>query len=156
MVATRTKKLGQILVEAHKVTEEQLDLALREQRQTGEKLGSIFQRLGICTEKDIARVLAGQAGVAYVNLEEEWIAREAVDTLPSEFAEKHILIPVSLRANTLVVAMANPLELLTTTLSRCQYLRAWPCVLSSLMISASLSSLVVIMPPSPVVMFLVA
>jgi hypothetical protein len=40
-----------------------LELALREQKQTGEKLGSILQRLGICTEKEIARVLASQAGV---------------------------------------------------------------------------------------------
>lgn len=111
MVATKTKKLGQILVEAKKITEEQLELALREQRQTGEKLGAIFQRLGICTEKDIARVLAGQAGVSYVSLADEWIEREAVDAVPAEFAEKHRLIPISLKANTLVVAMSNPLDL---------------------------------------------
>ncbi|MCP4571193.1 MAG: Flp pilus assembly complex ATPase component [bacterium] len=111
MVATKTKKLGQILVDAKKITDEQLELALREQRQTGEKLGAIFQRLGICTEKDIARVLAGQAGVSYVSLADEWIEREAVDAVPAELAEKHRLIPISLKENTLVVAMSNPLDL---------------------------------------------
>jgi type IV pilus assembly protein PilB len=111
MVATRTKKLGQILVESGQISAEQLEHALREQQQTGEKLGSILQRLGICSEKDIARVLAGQAGVSYVSLTQEWIQREALDLVPGAFAESHCVLPVSLRGKTLILAMANPLDL---------------------------------------------
>lgn len=111
MVATRTKKLGQILVDSGQIGEDQLEQALREQKQTGEKLGSILQRLGICTEKDIARVLAGQAGVSYVSLAQEWIQREALDLVPAAFAQEHRVVPLSLRGTTLVLAMANPLDL---------------------------------------------
>ncbi len=111
MVATRTKKLGQILVDSGKISEDQLEQVLREQKQTGEKLGSILQRLGICTEKDIARVLAGQAGVSFVSLAQEWIQREALDLLPGAFAQEHQVLPLSLRGTTLVLAMANPLDL---------------------------------------------
>ncbi len=111
MVATRTKKLGQILVDSGQISEDQLEQALREQKQTGEKLGSILQRLGICTEKDIARVLAGQAGVSFVSLAQEWIQREALELVPGAFAQEHQVVPLSLRGTTLVLAMANPLDL---------------------------------------------
>ena len=68
MAQVKTKRLGQILVDAGTITAEKLDMALREQSQTGEKLGMTLQRLGICSEKEIAKVLAGQAGVACVEL----------------------------------------------------------------------------------------
>ena len=111
MVATRTKKLGQILIDSGKITPDQLELALKEQKQTGEKLGLILQRLGVCSEKEIARVLASQAGVGYVSLGEEWVARDALDLIPGETAEKHRILPITLRGNTLTLAMANPLDL---------------------------------------------
>jgi len=111
MDVAKTKKIGQILIESGKVSEEQLDLALKEQKQTGEQLGIILQRLGIVTEKEIARVLASQAGVAYVTLAEEWIQQEALDMVPNDFAEAHRVLPLSIRGKTLVLAMANPLDL---------------------------------------------
>jgi type IV pilus assembly protein PilB len=111
MVVTRTKKIGQILIETGAITPEQLELALKEQKQTGEKLGQILQRLGICSEQEIARVLASQAGVSFVSLHEEWVAQEALDLLPGAYAEQHSVLPLSLRGKTLVLAMANPLDL---------------------------------------------
>ena len=45
------KRLGEILVEAKKVKEEDLRKALTEQRKCGEKLGSVFIRMGILSEK---------------------------------------------------------------------------------------------------------
>jgi type IV pilus assembly protein PilB len=111
MVVTKTKKLGQLLVESGVITPEQLELALKEQKQTGEKLGVVFQRLGICAEDEIARFLAGQAGVAYVSLADEWVENEALAKMPADFAEAHHVLPVNLRGKTLVLAMANPLDL---------------------------------------------
>ncbi len=111
MVVTRTKKLGQILVDSGTISSEQLELALKEQKPTGEKLGVILQRLGICSEDQIARVVANQAGVGYVNLAEEWIERTALDLISGETAEKLGALPLSLRGNTLTVALANPLDL---------------------------------------------
>ncbi len=113
MVVTKTKKLGQILIDSGIVTEEQLELALKEQKQTGEKIGVVISRLGICSMKEIDKVFASQIGVGYVSLADEWIKREAVDLITGEFAEKHRLLPISLSGNTLVIAMANPLDLNT-------------------------------------------
>ncbi len=107
----KTKKLGEILVEAGIITPEKLDLALREQSQTREKLGTIFQRLGICSEREISTVLAGQAGVACIDLNTVEVDTNELDLIEREYAEKFSLIPVRHKGSTLQVAMANPLDL---------------------------------------------
>ena len=113
-VQVRTKRLGQILVESGAITPEKLDLALREQKQTGEKLGAVLQRLGICSEREIAKVLASQAGVECVDLTRLEVDRDVLSLVAREYAEAKSLLPLRLRGSTLQVAMANPLDLATT------------------------------------------
>jgi len=114
MALVKTKRLGQILIEAGIVTPEKLDMALGEQKQTGEKLGMALQRLGICSEKDIAKVLAAQAGVSCVDLPQIAVAANALALIEREYAEQKALMPLHLSGSTLQVAMANPLDLMTT------------------------------------------
>ncbi len=111
MAQIKTKKLGEILIEAGIITPDKLDLALREQSQTKEKLGTIFQRLGICSENEIAKVLAGQAGVACVDLNRAEVDTAQLDLVEREYAERFSLLPLNRKGSTLQVAMANPLDL---------------------------------------------
>ncbi len=111
MPLVKTKKLGQILVEAGKITAEKLEMALAEQRQTGEKLGQTLQRLGICSEMEIAQVLASQAGVECVDLGTYEPDPAAVERIDRDFCDKKLLFPLRLNGKTLQVAMANPLDL---------------------------------------------
>jgi len=111
MAVVKTKRLGEILIEAGIVTPEKLDLALREQRQTGEKLGATLQRLGVCSEQEIGKVLANQAGVPVVDLAQAGVDPEAVALVGREMAEKRSLLPLRARGSTLQVAMANPMDL---------------------------------------------
>ncbi len=104
-------RLGDILVSSGLISPDHLELALKEQAQTGEKLGAVLQRLGIVTEKEVARILASQAGVSHVSLGDEWIQREAVELIPADFSEEQRVFPISIRGKTLVLAMSNPLDL---------------------------------------------
>jgi len=52
--------LGELLLKAKRITPEQLDHALNEQRQTGEKLGEVLVRRGLLTKKELDAVLAFQ------------------------------------------------------------------------------------------------
>ena len=61
-------KLGELLLKAQLITQQQLDKALDEQRTTGGKLGEILQRLGYVTEDDIIECLSHQFGVPSINL----------------------------------------------------------------------------------------
>jgi type IV pilus assembly protein PilB len=113
MGAVKTKRLGEILVESGIITPEKLEMALREQRQTGEKLGMVLQRLGICSEQEIGKVLASQAGVPVVDLSEAAIDPELLGLVGREFAEKRTVLPMRARGSTLQVAMGNPMDLAT-------------------------------------------
>ena len=59
--------LGALLLRKGLVTNEELDQAL-EQKQQGEFLGEALVRLRFCFENDIARVLAEQAGVEFIDI----------------------------------------------------------------------------------------
>jgi len=111
MAVVKTRRLGEILIDAGLVTPEKLDLALREQRHTGEKLGMVLQRLGICSEQEIGKVLASQAGVPVVSLSGQEMDPEVLPLVGHEFAEQRQVLPLRTRGSTLQVAMGNPLDL---------------------------------------------
>ena len=111
MNRVKTKRMGEILLDAGLITQEKLDLALGEQRQTGEKLGAALQRLGICSEKEISTVLAGQAGVDTIDLADVDIDRAAMDLVDRGFAEQRSVLPLQQQGRSLRVAMANPMDL---------------------------------------------
>ncbi len=113
MTTVKVKRLGEILVEAGTITEEKLDLALQEQKQTREKLGAVLIRLGICSGKAIAKVLAEQAGVDCVDLAAFEVDRQAVQLIDRAYIEQRSALPIRTRGNSLTVAMAQPMDLAT-------------------------------------------
>jgi hypothetical protein len=52
--------LGEVLLKAKRITQEQLELSLEEQKRTGEKLGMILMRCGLITADELAAVLTFQ------------------------------------------------------------------------------------------------
>ncbi|MBT0664284.1 fibronectin type III domain-containing protein, partial [Geobacter pelophilus] len=57
VAAGERKLLGALLVQSGKITAEQLDLAIAEQKKSGEKLGKILVRLGLLTERQLTALL---------------------------------------------------------------------------------------------------
>ncbi len=105
------KKLGEILIENKIITKEQLDeaLALQNKRKNG-LIGEILVELGFATEEDIANTLATQYGFPYLPLANYDINADIVGLLPSNVAKQYCLIPVDKMSNTVVIAIANPLN----------------------------------------------
>jgi type IV pilus assembly protein PilB len=100
--------LGALLLRKGLVTNAELDRAL-EQREQGELLGEALVRLRICFEDDIARVLAEQANVEFVDIGVTSVDYRAVELLPREQAELLRAIPLRLHADgTVSVAVADP------------------------------------------------
>lgn len=106
------RRMGEILVAAGVLTEEQLGQALEEQKKDRQRrLGSIIVELGFASEGVIAQALATQLGLPFVRLETEPIDISATRLISSQLATLHMMIPVRTTPGRVVVAMANPLDL---------------------------------------------
>ena len=103
------KKLGECLIQAGLITEDDLRLALAEHKRTRERLGAVLVRMNLATEKQIAKALAYQLGFSYVNLADNPPEPDAVTLIPKEVALKCACIAVRLEKQVLTVAMADPL-----------------------------------------------
>jgi len=102
--------LGALLLQKGLVTHAELDRAL-EEKQPGELLGEALVRLRICFEDDIARVLAGQAGIEFVDVGVTSADLRAVRLLSREQAETLRAIPLRVHPDgELSVAVADPTD----------------------------------------------
>jgi type IV pilus assembly protein PilB len=107
----KRKKLGEYLLEAGLLNEQQLKEALRRQRQTKEPLGHILARSGVVSEADVCRVLHAQLGLPIYDLQSVAVDESVIKLIKEELAKKYTAIPVELEnRNTLRVAMADPLN----------------------------------------------
>jgi len=112
---TTRKRLGDYLVELGFITEEQLEAALKEQKDKGGKLGSILIQLGFLSEDVLLAILGKQSGVSYVSLEEYGnIPDEAIKTVPDTIARNQMLVPIKKEGNLLTIAIADPLNVFAT------------------------------------------
>ena len=108
-------KLGEILISANLINQEQLQQALEEQRKNGGQLGNILVKLGIVKEADIVEALGKQLNIPYASLAKGLLKpdphQELDKLVPEEIAREHCLIPLSKHLNSLTVAFADPLDL---------------------------------------------
>lgn len=111
MNALNKKRLGDLLVDAGRITKEQLKTELEKQRLTGIKLGELLVKDKILSEEDIIDVLEFQLGISRVYLDMIKLDRNAVRTIPEALAKKYCLIAIGFEGNKLKVAMADPLNL---------------------------------------------
>ena len=106
----KSRELGQLLIARGVITEKNLEEALKIQRETGKKLGMILIDLGYSTDAEILDCLAVQTGMPYLPLGSYEINRRAAAVLPAEIATRYGVVPVDIISNTLLLAMAAPLE----------------------------------------------
>jgi type IV pilus assembly protein PilB len=103
------KKIGECLIQAGLISDDDLENALIEHKRTGERLGVVLIRMNLATEKQIAKALAMQLGFPYVSLSENPPDPAAVVLVPRDVALKRVCIAVTLEKNLLTVAMSDPL-----------------------------------------------
>jgi type IV pilus assembly protein PilB len=106
------KRFEDRLVAAGVLSEAQLDLALREQKRNGTKLGQALVDLGFVAAEDLAGFLAKEAGAKTVNLNRAVIDRSAIELVPVEVARSLQALPLHLQDDTLTVALADPSNVL--------------------------------------------
>lgn len=105
-------RMGELLVKAGVITDDQLRRALQEQRQWGGKIGDILVRMDFLTEEVLVRALSKQLSIPRVDIPQR-IPPAVLARVPAELAEEWEVVPIELQddARTLVIATADPLNI---------------------------------------------
>ncbi|WP_338761233.1 GspE/PulE family protein [Massilia sp. METH4] len=104
-------RLGEILVQQKLLSEEQLGLALAEQKRSGRKLGRVFIDSGYVTEEQIAGALARQLNIPYINLKFYNINPDLVRMLPETQARRFRALVLEQRDGGMLVGISDPTDL---------------------------------------------
>jgi type IV pilus assembly protein PilB len=103
------KRIGECLIQAGLISEDDFRTALEEHKRTGERVGVVLVRMNLATEEQISKALAFQLGFPYVNLGENPPDPAAVILIPKEVALKRVCVAARLEKNLLTVVMSDPL-----------------------------------------------
>ena len=101
-------KIGEILQSKNLINENQLQIALIQQKITGELLGDAIVKLGFVSSKELGQALAEQAGVEYIDLSQYPISEDALKLFPKEVAETTGFIPIETIEGRLSIGVTNP------------------------------------------------
>ncbi len=104
------KRIGDLLIERGLITDNELQFALDMQKQTHEKLGEVLINNKIVTPENMAKTLAVQLEVDYVDLAKKTIPAELAHLVKRNTARQNHLVPVQKQGDTLYVAMDDPLN----------------------------------------------
>lgn len=87
-----------------------MDEVLSVGKRTNTRVGKVLVNLGYAIEEDIAKALADQYGIPSIMLSGIILDAQALKLVPEPVAKRYMVIPVSLEAGTLKVAMLDPLN----------------------------------------------
>ncbi|RQV96635.1 pilus assembly protein PilB [bacterium] len=103
------EKLGEILVRLGHINQQQLNDALTRQKDSHKKIGEQLIALGLTTEEKVYRALAEQWAIEFIPAEKIMQSDlSALELVPESFARENELIPVGLTDSAVLVAMADP------------------------------------------------
>ncbi len=109
------KRIGDMLLNEHVITEEQLEQALPVAKEKHKKIGETLIEMGFTTEVEIAKALSQQLGMDLVNVSAINIPEEVLRLASDSVLRKHVMIPIAFaqnNANVVFVAMADPMDML--------------------------------------------
>ncbi len=105
---TETAALGQLLIRAHHLDEDQLARALALHDRSGEPLGKILVQERMVTEAQLVSALADQLGMSYVELDAVVIDAAAASIIPASLCRRYTAVPIAFDDGRLVVAVPDP------------------------------------------------
>ena len=105
-----SQRLGDLLVREKIITQEQLEKAVKAQKDAGAnvRLGSTLVKLGFVTDEEVTNFLSRQYGVPAINLQYFEIDSSVVKLVPEETAKRYQILPLSRVGASLTIAMVDP------------------------------------------------
>ncbi len=100
------KRIGELLLDAGIITQDQLKIALLEQKKNPLQLGKLLVQLGFVSETVMRDFFSESYQQESIDLAKMVLDHEAVDRVPQSLARRHSLLPVSFEDSTLTLTVA--------------------------------------------------
>lgn len=107
-------RLGDLLIDAGLISQEQLEQALKTQKEKKQRLGETLIGEGIITERQLVNALTMQLGIDFIDLTTTEIDPEMARLVPKNLAKRFSVVPVRTRGDELYLAMSDPLNFIAT------------------------------------------
>jgi len=107
-----TLRLGEMLVRQNKIRQDQLKVALDEQRTSNKKIGEILVELGFLSQKESSASIGQSVGIETVSLASITPSNQVMALIPETFLKRHKILPFDIERDVLKVAVANPEDIL--------------------------------------------
>ena len=112
-------RIGDLMVSAGYITEDQLKEALGIQKQSeGKRIGQVLIEMGYVTEEQMLSALANRLDMQLIDLNSYTIDPEVVKLVPKQMAEQYVMLPIGQENGEVILAVNDPLNLYAITFSR--------------------------------------
>ena len=106
----KNKRLGEMLVDAHVLSQDKVEEAVKLQANSGKRLGAVLLENGYITETQLIDVLKIQLGIDFIDVNKEMIDPSMASIVPKSIAEQYHVVPIKLEKDKLILAMEDPLN----------------------------------------------
>lgn len=114
----KSKRLGDILISDGLLTNEQLEQALEQQKQSHERLGTVLIEHGYITERELIDALRNQLGIDFIDLTKTNIDPSMSRYIPKSLAQEYEIVPIQVVRDNLFLAMSDPLNFMAIERAR--------------------------------------
>ena len=111
-MSVTTNRLKERLIREGHVSDDQLQIALIEQKKTGQNLGDILVSMGFVSVEVIREIVGSYVGYSSMSLKEVVPDPKAILLVSEAFAHSYMVMPISLKNQEFKVAMTNPSDIL--------------------------------------------
>jgi len=111
-VSATTNRLKERLIREGHVSDDQLQIALIEQKKTGQALGDILVTMGFVSVEVIREIVGSYVGYSSMSLKEVVPDPKALSLVSEAFARSYMVMPISLKGQEFKVSMTNPSDIL--------------------------------------------
>ena len=118
ILGMKSKRLGDILISDGLLTNEQLDQALEQQKQSHERLGTVLIEHGYITERELIDALRNQLGIDFIDLTKTNIDPSMSRYIPKSLAQEYEIVPIQVVRDNLFLAMSDPLNFMAIERAR--------------------------------------
>ena len=127
-------RLGELLVRKGRITPQQLDRALAEQRRQGGALGVLLVKLGFLADEELLALLEKEYRLPVVDPGSANPSQDVRSLLPRNLITKYHLVPLSLSGSSLSLAMSDPSNL--TAINEVKFLTGYDVKVSLATVTA--------------------